>query len=73
MQSQALVAEPTAGGPSASGDSGRPCHSDLDVEELDNPKLLRAVAIKYGIESTESLVAAYNAPTDKDERGVLLR
>ena len=73
MQSQALVAEPTAGGPSASGDSDRPCHSDSDVDELDNPKLLRAVAKKYSIESTKSLVAAYNGATDKEERGVLLR
>ena len=72
MQSQALVMEPMAGGPSASGDSGRPCHSDLDVEELDNPKLLRTVAKKYFIESTKSLVAAYNGATDKEERGVLL-
>ena len=71
MQSQALVADPAAGGPSASGDGGQLRQSDSDIEEIDNPKLLRAVAIKYGIESTQSLVAAYNATTDKDERGVV--
>ena len=73
MQPQTSVQGPTAGGPSASGGDGRPHQSDSDVEELDNPKLLRAVARKCGIESTKSLVTAYNATTDKDERGVLLR
>ena len=73
QHSHASVDRPTAGGPSASGEGSRPCQSESDVEELDNPKLLRAVARKYGIESTKSLVTAYNATTDKDERGVLLR
>ena len=72
MQSEALVEETTAGGPSASGDVVRPGKSDSHVKELDNPKLLRTVAKKYGVESTKLLVAAYNATTVKDERGVLL-
>ena len=46
---------------------------DLDVQELEDPKFLRAVAKKYNVDSTKSLVAAYNTATDKEERGVLIR
>ena len=72
MQPQTSVQGPTAGRSSASGNGGQLRQSDSDVEELDNPKILRAVAKKHGKESTQSLVAAYNATTAKDERGVLL-
>ena len=72
MEPQASVEGPTAERTSASDDSSQSCQSDSDVEELDDPKLLRAVAIKYGIESTKSLVTAYNATTNRTERSVLL-
>ena len=45
---------------------------DSTEEERHDPKLLRAIAIKRNIDSTKSLVAAYNATTDKNERAVLL-
>ena len=63
----------SGGEPSVAREGHQSSRPDLHVRELDNPKLLRAVAKKYNIESTKSLVAAYNATTDKDERGVLLR
>ena len=72
MQLQASVEEPTAGSPSVLEIESRPSQSDSDMEELNNPKLLRSIAKKYGIKRTKSLVAAYNATTNKDERGVIL-
>ena len=59
------------GGLSTEGGDAR-CPQDSDVG-LDDPKLLRVVSRKYGIDSTKSLVAAYNASTDRRERGVLFR
>ena len=73
MQARAPDEGPSGGGPPASDDGGRLCQSASVVEELHNPRLLRAVAKKYDIESTKSLVTAYNATTDKEERGILLR
>ena len=72
MESQASTEEPTAEGPPATENESRLRQSYSGVEELNDPKLLRAVAKKYRIESTKSLVASYNATTDRDERGVLL-
>ena len=73
MQARAPDEGPSGGGPPASDDGGRLCQSASEVEELHSPRLLRAVAKKYDIESTKSLVAAYNAATDEEERGILLR
>ena len=72
MQFQALVEEMTAGGPSASGDGGRPFQSDSNVEELDNTKLQRVVTRNHGIVNTKAPMVAYNGTTVNDERGVLL-
>ena len=47
-----MVEDPTVDRLSAPRHGGRPFQSDSDVGELDNPKLLRAVARKYDIEST---------------------
>ncbi len=46
-------------------------NEELVVEERHNPKLLRAVARKHEIQSTKSLVVAYNKATDVEERAVL--
>ena len=54
----------------ASGIGGRPSTKRLTVGQRNDPRLLRAVAMKYNIDSTKSLVAAYNKTTD-DERAVL--
>ena len=42
------------------------------TKERCDPKLLRVIAKKHNIDSTKSLVAAYNATTNEDERAVLL-
>ena len=57
----------------ASGIGGRPVTKRSTVGQRDDPRYLRAVAMKYNIDSTKSLVAAYNKTTDKDERAVLLK
>ena len=44
---------------------------DLEIEERYD-LVLRAVVTKHNIDSTRSLVAAYNKTTDKDERTILL-
>ena len=72
MQSQAPDEGPSSGAPSASRIRGRPAVERSVIEERYDPKLLRAVAYKRNIDSTKSLVAAYNAATAKDERAVLL-
>ena len=72
MQSQAPDEGPSSGGPSASRIRGRPAVERSVVKERHDPKLLRAVAYKRNIDSTKSLVAAYNAATAEDERAVLL-
>ena len=72
MQSQAPDEGPSSGGPSASRIRGRPTVKRSVVKERHDPKLLRAVAYKRNIDSTKSLVAAYNAAMAEDERAVLL-
>ena len=72
MQSQAPDEGPSSGAPSASRIRGRPAVERSVVKERYDPKLLRAVAYKRNIDSTKSLVAAYNAATAEDERAVLL-
>ena len=56
--------------PSASG-SGVIRAPDFKIRGRNRPKFLRAVAKKYNILNTKSLVAAYNATTDVNERSVL--
>ena len=56
--------------PPASG-SGVIRAPDFNIQQRTGPKLLRAVAKKRNIVSTESLVAAYNATTVANERTVL--
>ena len=65
--------EMSQGEPSTGARRNAPRPHDSDVQEVDDPKLLRAVSKKYSIDSTQSLVAAYNASTDGRERGVLFR
>ena len=72
MQPQAPDEGPSSGGPSASRIRGRPAVERSAIKERHDPKLLRAVAYKRNIDSTKSLVAAYNAATAVDERAVLL-
>ena len=72
MQAQAPDEGPSSGGPPASRTGSRPVVELPVVEERYDPKLLRAVAHKRVIDSTKSLVAAYNATTNEDERAVLL-
>ena len=64
---------PSEVGIPASGNGGRPITERSNAGQRDDPRLLRAVAMKYNIDSTKSLVAAYNKTTDKDERAVLLK
>ena len=71
MQTQAADEGPSEVGP-ASGIGGRPAKERSKAGQRDGPRLLRAVAMKYNIDSTRSLVAAYNKATDRDERAVLL-
>ena len=49
-----------------------PCQNGSDVEDPDNPKLLRAVAKKQDIVSMKSLFAACNATQEENERVVVL-
>ena len=72
MQYQPLDEELPVGGPSASESGGRPYLPDLNIQQRYHSKLLRALARKHDIVSTKSLVAAYNATTDENERSVLL-
>ena len=72
MQSQCSDEEPSKKAPPASGSGGRPYLPDFNVQRRNKPKLLRALAREHDIVSTKSLVAAYNATTDENERVVLL-
>ena len=72
MQAQASDEGPSSGGPSASTISGRPVNKRSGIKERYDSKLLRAVAHKHDVDSTKSLVAAYNVTADEDERAVLL-
>ena len=72
MQVQVVEEEPTAGGPSEVEEHNCAYSPHSDVQELNDPKLLRAVSKKLNIDSTKSLVSAYNSTTDKTERSVLL-
>ena len=56
----------------APGIGGSSVIEDSNAEGRHDPKLLRAVVAKYKIDSTKSLVAAYNITNDKDERAVLV-
>ena len=67
-----MNAESSAEEPSEFEECSFPCPPHSDIQELNDPKLLRAVSKKHNIDSTKSLVAAYNATTDKTEQGVLL-
>ena len=73
MQTRAPDEGPSSGGHSASAvnEGGQSAAPNAAVEERLDPKALRAIAKKYAIDSTKSLVAAYNAATG-DERAVLL-
>ena len=73
MQSRFSDEEPSEKGPSASGSGSRLCLPDSNVQKGTGPKFLRAVAKKYDIVCTASLVAAYNAAKDDNERAVLLQ
>ena len=73
MRARAADEGPSGGGSAASGIGGQTVAEDtVVIEEHYNPKLLRAVAKKHNVDSTKSLVTAYNATTDEDERAVLL-
>ena len=72
MQSRFSNKQQSVKGPSASGSSSKRYSPDLNVQQGNGPKLLRAVAKKYNIMCTKSLVSAYNAVTDENERTVLL-
>ena len=73
MQVRAPDEGPSSGGPSAPtvGDGGQSMTPQAAAAERQDPKVLRAVAKKYAIDSTKTLVEAYNAATD-NERAVLL-
>ena len=72
MQARAPDEGPSHTGTPASGIGGSPVIEDSTVEGCYDPRLLRAVVVKYKIDSTKSLVAAYNLTDDEDERAVLL-
>ena len=71
MQAQAPDEGPSNGGSPAStvGEGSQSITLNAAAKQH-NPKALRGVAKKYRIDSTKSLVLAYNAATD-DERAVL--
>ena len=72
MQARAPDEGPSQTGIPASGIGGRPVIEDSNAEGCHDPRLLRAVVVKYSIDSTKSLVTAYNNTDDEDERAVLL-
>ena len=72
MQSKFSKEEPSGGGPSGSGSGGRVHMQNFNILKKTGPMLLRAVAKKYNILNTKSLVTAYNATTVANERAVLL-
>ena len=72
MQPRFSDEEPSVRRQSASGSGGRPYQPEFNIRQRNGPKLLRAVAKKHDIVCTKSLVAAYNATTDENERAVLL-
>ena len=72
MQARAPDEGPSGARPSASETGGQLTTQDVKTEERYNRILLRAVVRRCNIDSTKSLVAAYNAATDEDERAVLL-
>ena len=71
MQSRFSNEEPSGGRPSESGSGGRLNLPNNNILKRTGPTLLRAVAKKRNIVSTKSLVAAYNATSDVNERAVL--
>ena len=72
MQARSPDERPSREGPSASTVGGPPSTENIVIGERYNPRFLRAISRKYKIESTRSLVVAYNATTDRDELAVLL-
>ena len=72
MQARAPDEGPSGVRPSASETSSQLTYEEVDIEERHDPMLLRAVVARHNINSTKSLVAAYNVTTDEDERAVLL-
>ena len=73
MQEQALDEESSAGRPSEAEELSCPCPPKLDTQELNDRRLLRAISKECNIDSTNSLVAAYNAMANGVERNVLFR
>ena len=72
MQARAPDEGPSCVQPSASETSSQLASQDVEIEERRNPMHLRAVVEKHNINSTKSLVAAYNKTTDEDERALLI-
>ena len=72
MQAQAPDEGPSDIGISASQTAGQPVVEDSTAAGRYDPKFLRTIALKRNIDSTKSLVEAYNAATDNSERAVLL-
>ena len=71
MQARGLGEGPSNSGITASEIECLPVVEDSTEEERYDPKLLRAIFIKRNINGTKSLVAAYNAATDRNERVAL--
>ena len=72
MQARAPDEGPSGVRSSASETGGQLTTQDAETEERYNRIILRAVVRRCNINSTKSLVAAYNATTDEDERAALL-
>ena len=71
MQTRAPDEGPSGGRPSASEPDNRLVLQDKESEEHYQPTFLGAIVKKHNIDSTKSLVAAYNATTNEDERCAL--
>ena len=71
MQTRAPDEGPSSGSLSAPRTGSGPTSELSGIGKSDDDKLLRSLAKKHNIDSITSLVVAYNATTDKDERAVL--
>ena len=72
MQTRRPDEGPSETGIPVPGTGGRPVVRGSSAKERYDPKLLRSLAKKHNIDTTKSLVAAYNVTTNEDERAVLL-
>ena len=72
MQARAPDEGPSGVRPSASESGNELTSRNVETEERYGRILLRTVVKKHNIDSTKSLVAAYNATTDEAERAVLV-